>query len=217
MPSALAALLERGNLERLVVADEVAQRHRARQHLGRGHQARAVRARHQPLADDEPQAAGERHAAPAADPPGGKRSMSRSMVFAALGVFMVLMTRWPVSLAASAMRTVSVSRSSPTTMTSGSSRRLPLSALAKRPGVRAHLALAHQRLLARVHVLDRVLHGDDVVRRLAVDDVDERRERARLAVAGRAGDDDEALVVVRRLGDVRRAGRATRAWESRGR
>ncbi len=52
------------------------------------------------------------------------------MVFAALGVFIVPRTRWPVSLAASAMRTVSVSRSSPTTMTSGSSRSEALSALA---------------------------------------------------------------------------------------
>ena len=51
--------------------------------------------------------------------PGGKRSIRRSIVFAALGVFIVPSTRCPVSLAASAMRTVSVSRSSPTTMTSG--------------------------------------------------------------------------------------------------
>jgi len=61
---------------------------------------------------------------------GANSSMRRSTVFAALGVFIVEMSRWPVSLAASAMRTVSVSRSSPTRMTSGSSRRLPLRALA---------------------------------------------------------------------------------------
>ena len=57
--------------------------------------------------------------------------MSRSIVLAALGVFMVAITRWPVSLAARAMRTVSVSRSSPTTMTSGSSRSDAFSAAAK--------------------------------------------------------------------------------------
>jgi len=42
------------------------------------------------------------------------------MFLAALGVFMVPSTRCPVSLADRAMRTVSVSRSSPTTMTSAS-------------------------------------------------------------------------------------------------
>jgi hypothetical protein len=51
------------------------------------------------------------------------------MALAALGVFMVPSTRCPVSPAETAMRTVSTSRSSPTTMTSGSSRSEPLSAV----------------------------------------------------------------------------------------
>ena len=67
----------------------------------------------------------------------------------------------------------------------------------ERSRVRADLALAHHRLLARVHVLDRVFDRDHVVGGLAVDDVDDRRERAGLAVAGGPGDHDEALVVVR--------------------
>ena len=53
------------------------------------------------------------------------------MALAALGVLIVPSTRCPVSLASRAMRTVSVSRSSPMTMTSGSSRREALSAVWK--------------------------------------------------------------------------------------
>ena len=53
------------------------------------------------------------------------------MVFAAFGVFSVPSTRWPVSPAESAVRTVSTSRSSPTTITSGSSRSELRSAFAK--------------------------------------------------------------------------------------
>ena len=49
-------------------------------------------------------------------------------IFAALGAFIVARTRWPVSEAESAIFTVSTSRSSPTTMTSGSSRRDPFKA-----------------------------------------------------------------------------------------
>ena len=59
-------------------------------------------------------------------------------------------------------------------------------------GVRADLALVDQRLLVLVQELDRVLDGDDVVGAGAVDQVDERGERRRLAGTGRAGDEHEA-------------------------
>src|ERR1043165_1979226 len=53
----------------------------------------------------------------------------------------------------------------------------------------------------RVDDLGRVLDGDDVDRAGAVEQVDERRERRGLAVAARAGDHDQALVVLGDLGD----------------
>ena len=61
----------------------------------------------------------------------GKTSMMRSMDLAADEVCRVPNTRWPVSAAVSARRMVSRSRSSPTRITSGSSRRAERSALLK--------------------------------------------------------------------------------------
>ncbi len=52
----------------------------------------------------------------------GSASIMRSMVLTALVVCSVPSTRWPVSAAVIAMRMVSASRSSPTRITSGSSR-----------------------------------------------------------------------------------------------
>ena len=52
----------------------------------------------------------------------GSASTMRSMVLTALVVCSVPSTRWPVSAAVIAQRTVSASRSSPTRITSGSSR-----------------------------------------------------------------------------------------------
>ena len=46
--------------------------------------------------------------------------------------------------------------------------------------------------LCVVEELDRVLDGHDVLVALLVDQVDHRRERRRLAGAGRAGDEHEA-------------------------
>ena len=57
--------------------------------------------------------------------------------------------------------------------------------------VRADLALVDQRLLVAVQELDRVLDRHDVVGPRAVDQVDERGERRRLARTGRAGDEHE--------------------------
>ena len=45
-----------------------------------------------------------------------------------------------------------------------------------------------------VHVLDRIFDGDDVVRVVAVDLVDDGGERGRLARAGRPGDEDDAVL-----------------------
>src|ERR1043165_5510554 len=60
--------------------------------------------------------------------------------------------------------------------------------------VRADLALVHGRLEMLVHVLDGVLDGDDVIRVVAVDLVDERGQRGGLAGAGRPGDEDDAVL-----------------------
>ena len=63
----------------------------------------------------------------------------------------------------------------------------------ERVAVDADLALVDRRPLVAVHVLDRVLDGDDVARVALVDLVDHRGERRRLARTGRAGDEHEAL------------------------
>ena len=90
---------------------------------------------------------------------GGKTSSSRLRVVAASLVCMVPMTRCPVSEALMAISMVSRSRSSPMTMTSGSSRRAPLSAV-KNDGVRADLALGNVAAARRLDDLDGVLDGD---------------------------------------------------------
>jgi hypothetical protein len=74
----------------------------------------------------------------------------------------------------------------------------------ERLGLGADLALVDQRALRLVHELDRVLEGEDVTRHGLVEVVDHRRERGRLAAAGRAGDEDEALLLVAQLAEDRR-------------
>ncbi len=66
-------------------------------------------------------------------------------------------------------------------------------------GVGAELALVDDALLVRVQVLDRVLDGDDVLVTLAVDLVEHRRQRRRLARAGRAGDQDQPARLLAQL------------------
>ena len=56
----------------------------------------------------------------------------------------------------------------------------------------------------RVHELDRVLDGEDVLVPLGVDLVDHRRQRRRLAAAGRAGDEHQAARPLGQLADDRR-------------
>ena len=67
-------------------------------------------------------------------------------------------------------------------------------------GVAVHLALVDQAVLVLVDVLDRILDREDVLVALGVDLVDHRRQRRRLAAAGRAGDEHEAA---RPLGERR--------------
>ena len=127
--------------------------------------------------------------------------MIRLIVSVASRVCSVESTRWPVSAADSAVRTVSSSRISPIRITSGSWRRTRRIARREALGVLADLALVDDRELVAVQVLDRVLERDDVARAGRVDVVDHRRQRRGLARAGGAGEqDDPALLLGERRG-----------------
>jgi hypothetical protein len=65
---------------------------------------------------------------------------------------------------------------------------MPISA-----AVMADFALADQAALAHVHELDGILDGEDVPLDAGVDVIDQRGERGRLARAGLAGDQNQAL------------------------
>ena len=56
-----------------------------------------------------------------------------------------------------------------------------------------------ERLLVRVHDLDRILDRDDVPLATAIDGVDQARHRRRLALARAAGDQDQSLATVSEL------------------
>ena len=71
-------------------------------------------------------------------------------------------------------------------------------------GVEADLALVDDAAAVRVQDLDRVLDRDDVLPPGAVDVVDHRRERRRLARAGRAGDEHETAALLGEPGDAAR-------------
>ena len=58
--------------------------------------------------------------------------------------------------------------------------------------IEADLALVDHRLLVPVQVFDRILDGQDMARGVAVAMVDHRRQRGRLARAGRADHEDQA-------------------------
>ena len=77
--------------------------------------------------------------------------------------------------------------------------------------VDADLALVDDAALVPVHELDRVLDREDVLRALAVDLVDQRRERRRLTGAGRAGDEHEPARPLGQLVERRGDARAPRA------
>ena len=76
--------------------------------------------------------------------------------------------------------------------------------LAERRGVEPDLALADDAALLLVDDLDRILDRQDVVAPRAVDVVDHRGERCRLARAGRARDEHETARLVREALDARR-------------
>src|SRR6266850_1691770 len=66
-------------------------------------------------------------------------------------------------------------------------------------GVHTHLPLRDDALLVLVHEFDRVLDRDDVVRARAVDQIDQRAQRGGLPRAGRSGDEHETLLQVAEL------------------
>ena len=136
----------------------------------------------------------------------------RPIVSAASTVCMVEKTRWPDSAAWSAVSAVSESRSSPIRITSGSWRSARRSAWEKET-----VSIPTSRWLTMLsrsgmQHLDRVLDRDDVLLARLVDVVDHRRERRRLARAGRAGDEHEAAVL---LGEPADAGRHVERLEAR--
>ena len=120
---------------------------------------------------------------------GTPMSFSRVIVLGASFVCSVLNTRCPVSEACTAISAVSRSRISPTRILSGSCRRIDR----RQCGERVADVRVDRHLDDAVHVvLDRVLGGDQLV--LDVVQLVERRvERRRLARAGRAGDQHDAV------------------------
>src|SRR3954469_17794961 len=121
--------------------------------------------------------------------------MMRLIDSGASTVWSVESTRWPVSAADRAVWTVSSSRISPTRMTSGAWRSTRRSALEGRR-VLGDLALVEDRVAVAVEELDRVLDRDDVLVHRPVHVVDHRRERGRLARAGRAGEQDDPALLL---------------------
>ena len=123
---------------------------------------------------------------------GGNESATRETVEAASVVCTVEKTRWPVSAAASAMRMVSGSRISPTTITSGAWRIAARSAVGK-SGASMPISTCSTRQFRcgcsySIGILDR----DDVARVAPVDLLDERGERGRLSGARGSADEHEA-------------------------
>jgi hypothetical protein len=123
------------------------------------------------------------------------------MVLAADGVLIVASTRWPVSAAVRAISTVSELADHDDV---GVLAQRGLEGGGERRGVATDLALRDHGGVLGVDDLDRVLDGEDVDRVGAVEEIDEGCERGGLAVAARAGDHDQALVVLGDLGERRR-------------
>ena len=129
--------------------------------------------------------------------------MMRSIVPGALWVCSVPSTRWPVSAAVSAvadrLEVAHLADEDHVGVLAQGAR----SASPKLGRVGADLALVDDAALVAVHELDRVLDREDVVGAVAVDLVDHRGERRRLARAGRARDEHEAARRVGQLGEAR--------------
>ena len=84
--------------------------------------------------------------------------------------------------------------------------------LLERLGVEPDLALVDDAAAIGMQDLDRVLDRDDVLLARAVDEVEHRRERGRLAGAGRAGDEHEPAVLA---GEALHARRQAERLEAR--
>ena len=80
-------------------------------------------------------------------------------------------------------------------------------------GVAVDFALVDEAVLVRVDVLDGIFNRQDVTVPLGVDLVEHRRQRRRLAAAGRTGDEHEAA---RAIGQGCRAPREAEIAETRG-
>ncbi|MEZ5177165.1 MAG: hypothetical protein R2746_02495 [Acidimicrobiales bacterium] len=105
---------------------------------------------------------------------------------------------------------------SPTSTTSGSSRRA-----ARRPSWKdatsvPTFALGHERAAHAVHVLDRVLEGEDVAPGRGVDVADHGRLGGGLARAGGPGHEDEALLAQAQLPEDRGRSRSCMVGMARG-
>jgi hypothetical protein len=129
-PQRSTRLNRRIHLRHLVLTDQVTDRRRADHDLVRRHSAAADLLESAP---GTPWRAATPTASTASStfPDRETRPRSRSILFAAEVVCSVPNTRWPVSAAVSARRMVSRSRSSPTRITSGSSRNAERNASAK--------------------------------------------------------------------------------------
>ena len=127
--------------------------------------------------------------------------MMRLTVSGASTVCSVERTRWPVSAADSAVCTVSSSRISPTRITSGSWRSTRRRARLKDAVSWPTSRWLMMRVAVAVQELDRVLDRDDVLLHRPVHVVDHRRQRGRLAGAGRAGEQDDPALLVGQRGD----------------
>ena len=137
--------------------------------------------------------------------------MMRLMVDDAELVCSVPNTKWPVSAMRSAASIVSRSRISPTSTTSGILTQRGAQRVGEAVGVAVQLALVDQAVLVLVQVFDRVFDRDDVAVALGVDLVDHRRQRRRLARAGRAGDEHQAARTLGHLGQHLRQAELSKA------
>ena len=128
----------------------------------------------------------------------------RLIVPMALPVCKVASTRCPVSAALRASEMVFEVPQLTDADDVGIFTQRPPQAGGERLRVTADLPLIHDATLGFKDVFDGLLNGEDVVGSLFVDDVGQRRECARLAAAGGAGHQEQALCVVGQLREALR-------------
>ena len=119
--------------------------------------------------------------------------MIRSTVVAAVLVWSVPNTKWPVSAVSIAISMVSRSRISPTRTISGSSRKAARKRACKTLGMNMHFALVYQAAHGAVPEFDRIFDGDQVLATGPVDQVDHGGQGGRFSAAGGSGHNDEPL------------------------